>query len=63
MVEGMEFQRRSMRYDMIITVIVLLMNLVVGVNGRITSPRNDPMDPVQVGKAVFVEEKLHNPGN
>ena len=24
---------------------------------------NDPMDSVQVGKAVFVKEKLHNPGN
>ena len=22
-----------------------------------------PMDSVQVGKAVFVKEKLHNPGN
>ena len=41
-----------------------IMNLVVGVDGRITSPRkNDPMDSVQVGKAVFVKEKLHNPGN
>ena len=28
----------------------------VGVDGRITSPRkNDPMDSVHVGKAVFVQ--------
>ena len=26
-------------------------------------PRNDPMDSIQVGKAVFVKEKLHNPVN
>ena len=29
----------------------------------LTQDRNDPMDSVQVGKAVFVKEKLHNPGN
>ena len=32
-----------------------LINLDVGVDGRITSPRNGPMDSVQVGNAVFVE--------
>ena len=25
--------------------------------------QDNPMDSVQVGKAVFVKEKLHNPGN
>ena len=30
---------------------------------RVTSLGNGPMDSVQVGKAVFVKEKLHNPGN
>ena len=33
MVEGMEFQRRSMRYDMIITVIVLIFLLKVQRDG------------------------------
>ena len=33
----------------------LKMNLDVGANGRITSPRIGPMDSVQVGKAVFVK--------
>ena len=29
----------------------------------VTSLGNGPMDSVQVGKAAFVKEKLHNPGN
>ena len=32
------------------------MNCGVGVDGRITSPSNGPMDSVQVGKAVFVKQ-------
>ena len=33
-----------------------LMDLDVWVDGRVTSPRNGPMDSVQVGKAVFVKK-------
>ena len=29
----------------------------------LTQDRNDLMDSVHVGKAVFVKEELHNPGN
>ena len=35
---------------------VVVMDLDVGVYGRVTSPRNGSMASVQVGKAVFVKE-------
>ena len=38
-------------------------DMVGGDMARVTSLDNGPMDSVQVGKAVFVKEKLHNPGN
>ena len=38
-------------------------DMVGGDMARVTSLGNGPMDSVQVGKAVFVKEKLHNPGN
>ena len=36
-------------------------DMVGGDMARVTSLGNGPMDSVQVGKAVFVKEKLHNP--